>query len=528
MGDGGCCGDPFDQAQDTTTLSGALLRLNIDSPDFDRGSVYSIPVDNPFVMGGGAPEVFAFGLRNGWRFSFDRLEGSIWLGDVGESRREEINRIAAGLNYGWPFIEGTRCSEGEGCDQSGLIEPIVDYGRSLGASVTGGFVYRGDELDSYQGRYFFADFVSGLVMSFDTESEEQPEIRSEWDSSHFIVSFAESPQGELYLVAFSRSYEGQLFKLVRRPSAAETPPALLSETGLFDPLDLTRGRSGSIAFKPQAALWSDGANKERFMILPEDGRIAVAESGHLDLPLETALVKHFDYDNEIHETRIFRRSAEGWVGASYRWKDDRSDAELLLDGLETSLDGGRLWSYPSTSQCKQCHTSVAGRSLGLTASQIDFPFDAGIGDGVRNQLERLHDAGRFEESIDLIKVQEFTDLSDPLGAGDLARRARSYLQANCAHCHQPAGPTPSRIDLRFSTETSQMGICDVEPQRGDLGIADPQLRILSPGRPDLSVLLLRMDRRDSFQMPPLGTYLIDDEAVQMLRSWIESIEDCDD
>jgi glucose/arabinose dehydrogenase len=199
LGDGGSGGDPRENGQDSTTVLGSLARL-----DPDGGPPF-VPDDNPFVGRDGDDRIWAYGLRNPWRFSFDETTGTLYIADVGQSDREEVNAVDAaegGLNFGWDVMEGTICHEpDEGCDQSGLTLPVLDYGRDDGCSVTGGFVYRGAEIPDAVGRYFFSDFCSGFLRSFRLEGGEATDVVThDVEDPGSVTSFGTGGDGELYLV----------------------------------------------------------------------------------------------------------------------------------------------------------------------------------------------------------------------------------------------------------------------------------------------------------------------------------------
>jgi glucose/arabinose dehydrogenase len=210
MGDGGSGGDPQNNAQNKNTLLGSLLRIDVDS-----GSPYAIPPDNPYVGVDGADEIWAIGLRNPWRFSFDRANGDLYIGDVGQNAWEEIDYQAAnsagGLNFGWHCLEGTHTySTQPPCNDAaylaGMTGPIAEYSHDVGDAVTGGFVYRGSLHPALLGRYFYADFGSGRIWSvIKTGSNpvtwSQPEL--ELNSGLNISSFGEDESGELYVVSYS-------------------------------------------------------------------------------------------------------------------------------------------------------------------------------------------------------------------------------------------------------------------------------------------------------------------------------------
>ncbi len=199
MGDGGSAGDPMGHGQNTRTLLGAMLRL-----DVDAGSPYAVPPDNPFADGvSGRPEIWAFGLRNPWRFSFDRVGGHLYIADVGQNRVEEVNVVAVGeggLNFGWNVLEGSRCFTGE-CDPEGFTSPLVEYDHEEGCSVTGGHVYRGSALPGVVGHYFYSDYCQGWIRSFRFEEGAVTDNRV-WDlgDAGNVVSFGEDSAGELYVL----------------------------------------------------------------------------------------------------------------------------------------------------------------------------------------------------------------------------------------------------------------------------------------------------------------------------------------
>jgi uncharacterized repeat protein (TIGR01451 family) len=200
MGDGGAAGDPLDHAQDPTTLLGALLRL-----DVDGGSPYAVPPDNPYVGREGRDEIWAIGLRNPWRFSFDRATGDLYIGDVGQNAWEEISFQASGtpggVNFGWDCKEGTHDYEyDEECPpRAQLTDPIAEYGHDVGRSVTGGFVYRGTRYPALQGRYFYADYITGRIWSVVKENGTFSEPELELDADFNVSGFGEDEAGELYV-----------------------------------------------------------------------------------------------------------------------------------------------------------------------------------------------------------------------------------------------------------------------------------------------------------------------------------------
>lgn len=204
LGDGGGAGDPHGHAQDRESLLGKLLRL-----DVSGSGGYGIPEDNPYARGGGRPEIWASGLRNPWRFSFDRANGALWLADVGQDRYEEVNRIERGGNYGWNRREGAHCFGVEACAAGGLIDPVAEYGHDEGCSVTGGYVYRGKALPWLAGQYVFGDFCTGRIWRLDGQGRRHRLA----DSGLQLSSFAEGEDGELYALNLNGKAGRGIFRL---------------------------------------------------------------------------------------------------------------------------------------------------------------------------------------------------------------------------------------------------------------------------------------------------------------------------
>jgi glucose/arabinose dehydrogenase len=219
MGDGGGGGDPEQTGQDPADLLGSILRIDPDvAPEDETGIAYAIPNGNPFVPGGGAPEVWAFGLRNPWRFSFDRRTGDLWIGDVGQDAVEEIDLLLAtdgsnagrGANLGWPVMEGDRPFAGSE-PPAGAVAPIFTYGRSDGAcSVVGGYVYRGTRVASLAGIYVFADHCEGRLRGItqrDGALREQAVLGPVVEQPS---AFGEDAEGELYVLSLT----GPVYRIV--------------------------------------------------------------------------------------------------------------------------------------------------------------------------------------------------------------------------------------------------------------------------------------------------------------------------
>jgi len=194
FGDGGNAGGRL--AQDPSNFFGTIVRI-----DVDLGSPYAIPADNPFAAGGGAPEVYAYGLRNPYRFAVDQLTGDVWVGDVGDGSWEEIDLLQAGANYGWPVREGRHCRGGGECNSAGLTEPVYEYDHSEGCAIVGGTVYRGAEVPALSGRYLYSDFCSARVFAVDFERPGGPAATEVVAGPGFVFSLAEDNAGEVYFLS---------------------------------------------------------------------------------------------------------------------------------------------------------------------------------------------------------------------------------------------------------------------------------------------------------------------------------------
>lgn len=211
-GDGGRGGDPWGNAQNPQVLLGKMLRLDVDS-----GEPYTIPPDNPFVADPAVrDEIWALGLRNPWRYSFDRTTGDLYIADVGQNKWEEIDfqpaRSPGGANYGWNIMEGTHCfSPSTNCDSTDLVLPITEYGHDVGCSVTGGYVYRGSNFPQMAGAYFYGDFCSGRIWALYRDGAGEWRTTKLLDSGLSISSFGEDEAGELYVTDLG---DGRLFRLV--------------------------------------------------------------------------------------------------------------------------------------------------------------------------------------------------------------------------------------------------------------------------------------------------------------------------
>ncbi|MDQ3233446.1 MAG: PQQ-dependent sugar dehydrogenase [Pseudobdellovibrionaceae bacterium] len=503
FGDGGSGGDPQNNSQNLNVLLGKILRVDVNNP-----GAYAVPADNPFV---GAPnargEIYAYGLRNPWRFSFDRGTGDMWAGDVGQSRFEEIDIIKKGGNYGWKIKEGTECYNAATCAANNSIDPVFTYGRTEGASITGGFVYRGKNIPSLHGLYIFGDFVSGNIWSLNFDENGKAGSRLLLSSGFNVSSFAQDRQGELFVLDYTG---GGIYRLIASEGSDKEAkiPSRLSATGCLQ-------TEGLIPYEVNSPLWSDGATKRRWMALPDGTQLSVSADGHVIFPKGSVLVKEFSLNDKPIETRLMVLHNDGsWAGYTYEWDDKGADANLVANGA-TKTVAGQAWSFPSQGQCMQCHNAAAGYSLGLELNQLNrMTADSS------SQLDIFEQLQLFDKPLQ----RPFAQLPEPQKASSAADSARSYLNANCAFCHRPGGTGGGSLDLRYDTPLSATGLCNAKPSAGDLGLSDALL--LAPGAPERSVLMARLSVRGSQQMPPVASNKIDSQATQWVHDWIKALKDC--
>lgn len=532
LGDGGGGGDnhgAIGNGQLATTLLGKMLRINVGAA---AATTYTIPADNPNaanaqcgINGTGTqscPEIYATGFRNPWRWSFDRDTGDLWVADVGQNVWEEVSLVERGGNYGWRLREGAHCfNPSSNCPTAGLIDPVTEYDHSLGNSITGGYAYRGPQATSLQGRYLFGDFGSGRIWAWLPEAAAQPRQPTQLaDTALNISSFGEGNDGELYVV----HYGGTLHRLVFQASGSGgTVPNLLSATGCVAGTNATLPAAGLVPYTVNAPFWSDGADKQRFLGLPNGQNITVT-ADDWELPSGSVLMKHFRLGTRLVETRLLMRHPDGvWGGYTYEWNSQQTDATRVQGGATRDV-GGQQWIFPSESQCLECHTSAASRSLGLETAQLNRSFTYTATGRTAHQITTLNAINTLSPPItaDVATLPALVDPADT--AASLVNRARSYLHTNCSQCHRPGGPTPSSMDLRYSTTLAATNTCNVTPVGGALGIANA--RLIAPGNAAQSVLPARMNRRDAHGMPPLGSVAVDTAGVTLINQWIASLAGC--
>ena len=557
-GDGTSDSDANHAGQDLSTLPGSMLRIDIDHPTNKLN--YSVPTDNPFLhVDGARSEIWAYGLRNPWRISVDAGTGDLWAGINGQDLWETAQVVRRGENYGWSITEGSHPFQAHRKrGPTPIVPPTIEHPHSEARSLTGGHVYYGSKYPTLRGHYVYGDYATGMIWA--------AKYRDGSVVSHFpvartslqIAGFGIDHEGELIVV----DHGSGLYSLVptRREQSSDFP-RLLSQTGIYESITENLIHPGLIPYRVNSPLWSDGAIKERFIGIPGNQTIEFQTAKSWDFPDGTVLVKTFSLpladtprkgDRQTSkppltriETRLMTRQSGEWHGYSYQWKADQTDAVLVKASGHDQMfeiassdrkDGftKQTWHYPSRSECMVCHSRASNFVLGLSVRQTNLTFTDK--EQPVSQLEQFKQLGLFHapESKDKNQstldtafkfpsaVEDLPTLTDPADtSAALESRVRSYLHSNCANCHVKEGGGNSKIILAINRPLDKAGIVNVAPSHESFGITDAKL--IKPADPLTSLLLQRMKRRGRGQMPPLGTLLIDEDAVHMITQWIKQL-----
>ena len=339
----------------------------------------------------------------------------------------------------------------------------------------------------------------------------------------------------------------------------DQPIAKLADTGCFDATNKTAFASIVIPYEVNSPLWSDGADKSRGFVVPQGSKIHVkncatastecmqgpADTGRWVMPVGTVMVKSFGFDGKLVETRLLMHpDASTWNGYSYRWNEEQTEATVVPNDDDPSLNNMRkqvmfntgkstvTWSYPYRFDCNGCHTDSAGGTLGPETRQMNRTV------GGMNQIDRwktlatgsvFEGAGPptpYQAALVLPYTGQLGTVTPNPTAAEKAARARSYLHANCSYCHRPDGEFQT-LDFRNDTAFKDVGACGVTPTKSTVGV--PNALILKPGKPMESVMWLRMHApfmNDKIRMPQLATYVLDDLGLAVISDWITSITAC--
>ncbi len=484
---------------------------------------YMIPNDNPWVDASGRylEEFYAIGLRNPFTATLDREGGGIWVGDVGQEGQEEITFMTKGTNGQWPYMEG-RIRHQETPENLLGIEaiPAVTYGRGDGKSVICGYVYQGEIHAELKNTLIYGDFITGNIWSYDPERDESKVLSG---SGKQVLQFFEGPDDEIYFLALG----GEIYQL-EAPVPSDIP-MLLSETGVFDDLSTLTPTQGIVPYEINTPLWSDGAEKQRWVSVPNDRLVGYEKNDQWIFRSGTVFIKHFEMEmgggvTRRLETRFLIKDSRGRAyGISYKWNESGTDANLIpavetpVDTLEF-LDGTRrAWNYPSRSQCLQCHTEQSDFVLGVKTAQLNRPITWN-GEHHENQVILWEEIGLFTETHDFSSMPKMSAISDT--AASSLNRFKSYLDANCSGCHQPEAVAP-QFDARFSTPIEMQ---DLIYNDTDGFNSIETNHIITPGNPNSSELFRRdAEEEASWRMPPLARNMVDGEYIEFLREFIKEL-----
>lgn len=556
--------------QDETRVLSSVLRIDVDHPEGDRP--YSIPTDNPLVeIAGARGEKWAYGFRNPWRMTFDSETGDLWLGDVGWELYEMVHNVEKGGNYGWSVTEGRQSVRPElKRGPTPILPPAIDLPHSMAASVTGGYVYRGKELPELVGKYVFGDWETRRMWAatWDRESKTVSTMEELVEPSLRIVCFGETPERELLIMDYD---DGSIHQLVRNDVSKNQPPfpRKLSETGLYDSTERDILAPGVVPFSVNVPMWEDGLAAVRMIALPESTSViwhkdqvpipGTIFNRVLEFPKDAVLARTVStafgagFPRRRVETQILHFNGRVWRGYTYRWNSRQTDADLVeADGLESTIHVrdprsvekwiDRPHFFASRAACVRCHNPWAQHTLAFNIPQINRSrvFHTGF---VDHQLRVFEHIGILKRSSPedegptpfaeaeakplLISQVEavYRDqprLSPPFDDSiPLDLRARSYLQANCSHCHRMGGGGTADIDLRFDFPLDKTKAVGVRPMQGTFGIHDAQ--IVAPGDPFRSTLYYRMSKVGKGRMPHIGSQLVDDRGLRLIYDWIREL-----
>ena len=549
--DGGVLRLDVDMNLDTSHIPIRSLGLDAGDPDEFSGKFYTIPNDNPFVNINGSvfEEYFSIGHRNPHRLTKDKQTGVFYIGEVGEDTHEEINVLSAGKNYGWPLYEGFSGPK-LNClptlyNNMAHTRPLVSFPRTDANAIIGGYVYRGNDIPELTGKYICADYgIGSEIWAVDTTNGSYSLVGN--FSPTNIVSFGQDNEGELYLLK-----QGDGVKLYKMKSSSniQSAPQTLTETGVFvgDVADLNV-RDGFVPYDLIDSFYSDGAIKSRWMAIPNNGshdtpaeKINFSENGNWNFPIGTVLIKHFDYpinDSDISitkkiETRFSIKDTEGnFYFLTYKWNEQQTEAYLVESGIDENIlvtgEGGAprqiKWHFPSEGECLTCHNPSSGGTLGPRTKNLNKSYNyTAVGGTVGNQLVTLSALGILDAAItDLDTPGYLTHTSILDSNSSLDDRARSYLDLNCAYCHNPATANRANFDLRLDRTLAQTGLLTAGVNES-LNI-DPEEKVLFEGEALKSIIYHRTASiQPGIMMPPLAKNQVDEAGITLIESWINSL-----
>jgi glucose/arabinose dehydrogenase len=537
----------------------AIMRIDVDNrpgnlppnphPALPSLTNYSIPFDNPYV---GATsfngsiidpltvrtEFWAVGMRNPWRFCFDPVTGMMYLGHPGQDTIEWINIVTKGANFGWNYYEGSKQWTNSAQIPTNFVwtPPITEYGHTNGRRcVIGGVVSRGFRISQLYGAYLYGDYSSGEIWALrntGTNVTQNSVILT--DSGAVIGTFGVDPSnGDVLYASLRGGNNSQIKRIIYNTTTNGAPiPPTLTATGVFTNLTSLAVAKGIVPYDINVPFWSDNAIKTRWFSVPNTNlTIAFNRSGNWSFPTGTVWIKHFELEltngipasRQRLETRLIVKNTNGVYGVTYRWGNSLTNATLVPEaGLDETFlinDGfgnlrTQVWHYPSRTECLLCHTPAGGYGLGFTTAQLNHDFD--YGSGTTNEIAALSLAGYFNTNVTGMHLLPALAAATNESVS-LEYRVRSYLAANCSQCHQGSGSARALWNAVITTPTALAGIVD-GPLLDNNG--DTNNRVVKPASPANSMMLTRISTPGSLRMPPIGSNLLDTNAINLLSAWI--------
>jgi putative heme-binding domain-containing protein len=532
--------DPLNTGQDISDLLSSILRIDVNHKD--AGKNYAIPRDNPFVaMQRARPEVWAYGFRNPWRMSFDRLTGGLFVGDVGWELWESVHRVERGGNYGWSAMEGPQPIKSGRIGPTPIHPALIELPHSIACSVTGGLVYRGKKFPELFGAYIFGDWETRRLWAARFEGDRTKQMSEIARPSVRFVAFGENRQGEFY---FLDQDAGTLHTLGRNSGDAQNAefPTMLSQTGLFASVQNHTPAVGVARFLINSRQWQDGATAEHWTAFPGVAAATLYATGkpipglvywhnfRVHFPKGAVLLRTLSRSGRRVETQLLHFDGVDWNAYTFAWRDDQADADLVpAEGDEKEMrtrEGKLLWQFQSRTQCMSCHSNQSEYALAFLPEQLNRPGPDG-----RNQLVALTEAGFIRRAdidgnplppFDTVSATRERKIADPTDETlPLDARARSYLHANCGHCHSDHGGGSVPLRLQFPTPVAEMNAVGVRPTRGDFEL--PDSCIIKPGDPYASTLYFRMAKFGRDRMPHIGSERPDETGLLLIAQWIAEI-----
>ncbi len=508
--------DRYDMGQDLSKWGAKILRIDVLNTDF--GEPYRIPEDNPYIdFPGARPETWAYGFRNPWKICFHPETGNIWTGDVGWEGWEMVYRVEKGDNFGWAINEGPvplRSDVTPG--PTPIIPPTTYYSHVEGASVTGGYFVTGSRIPELQGSYVYGDYVTGRVWALRWDGTKVTQNILIADTRKNIVSFGQDKKGDL--IFLNHPTDGHLYRFAptKESTAISAFPRRLSESGLFSDVIAETPSPGVYSFKINAPTWQDDYDSRYWVGLTGNSRIDARVGSRDGLPLlsyrepkDAVLAKTIHKNGRRVETQILHFDGY-WNGYSYQWNENQTDATLVpKDGLDTIIDGS-AYRFPARSECVRCHGSNFNRPLAFHPGQLDR-------DG---QLEMIESLGLVNQKF--IEAATFQKMADPKDESvPLDKRARSWIQTNCAHCHRVSGGAGVTSMMNIGVPNDRMVLIGHPPQKGNFGIDNGPL--IDAGNPYRSIFYYRINTLGAGHMPMIGFRTPDDEGIELIHEWIRSM-----